>query len=122
PPARSTARRKRSSTRTARPTRSRSTRRRSSRPSGSCWRSARTASCYGSARPPAPATATAASPFTPPSNLPPPPPLRFPLVVTLPPARAKLIGELQVFGGRQYRPLLHVRDVATAILPHIESG
>ena len=37
-------------------------------------------------------------------------------------ARAKTIGQLQVFGGRQYRPLLHVRDVATAILPHLESG
>ena len=33
-----------------------------------------------------------------------------------------MIGQLQVFGGRQYRPLLHVRDVATAILPHLESG
>jgi nucleoside-diphosphate-sugar epimerase len=48
--------------------------------------------------------------------------IRFDLVVNLLAARAKLIGELQVFGGRQYRPLLHVRDVATAILPHLESG
>ena len=35
--------------------------------------------------------------------------------------RARLSGELQVFGGDQYRPLLHVRDVATAIVPHLES-
>ena len=43
--------------------------------------------------------------------------IRLDLVVNLLVARAKLIGELQVFGGAQYRPLLHVRDVATAILP-----
>jgi nucleoside-diphosphate-sugar epimerase len=48
--------------------------------------------------------------------------IRFDLVVNLLAARAKTIGQLQVFGGRQYRPLLHVRDVATAILPHLESG
>ena len=48
--------------------------------------------------------------------------IRFDLVVNLLTARAKTIGRLQVFGGRQYRPLLHVRDVATAILPHLESG
>jgi nucleoside-diphosphate-sugar epimerase len=48
--------------------------------------------------------------------------IRFDLVVNLLAARAMLIGQLQVFGGRQYRPLLHVRDVATAILPHLESG
>ena len=27
-----------------------------------------------------------------------------------------------MFGGRQYRPLLHVRDVATAVIPHLESN
>jgi nucleoside-diphosphate-sugar epimerase len=48
--------------------------------------------------------------------------IRFDLVVNLLTARAKTIGQLQVFGGRQYRPLLHVRDVATAALPHFESG
>jgi nucleoside-diphosphate-sugar epimerase len=48
--------------------------------------------------------------------------IRFDLVVNLLAARAMLIGQLQVFGGRQYRPLLHVRDVATAILPHLDSG
>jgi nucleoside-diphosphate-sugar epimerase len=34
--------------------------------------------------------------------------------------RAKLVGKLQVFGGAQYRPILHVRDVATAIVPQID--
>jgi nucleoside-diphosphate-sugar epimerase len=48
--------------------------------------------------------------------------IRFDLVVNLLTARAKTIGQLQVFGGLQYRPLLHVRDVATAILPHLDSG
>lgn len=48
--------------------------------------------------------------------------IRLDLVVNLLVARAKVIGELQVFGGRQYRPLLHVRDVATAVLPHLEGG
>ena len=48
--------------------------------------------------------------------------IRFDLVVNLLTARAKMIGQLQVFGGRQYRPLLHVRDVATAIVPHLDSG
>ena len=47
--------------------------------------------------------------------------IRLDLVVNLLVARARLIGELQVFGGSQYRPLLHVRDVATAIVPHIAS-
>ena len=48
--------------------------------------------------------------------------IRLDLVVNLLVARAKLIGELQVFGGRQYRPLLHVRDVATAVVPHLDPG
>ena len=39
--------------------------------------------------------------------------IRLDLVVNLLVMRAKMIGELQVFGGEQYRPLLHVRDVAT---------
>jgi nucleoside-diphosphate-sugar epimerase len=47
--------------------------------------------------------------------------IRLDLVVNLMVTRAKLIGELQVFGGDQYRPLMHVRDVATAIVPHLES-
>jgi nucleoside-diphosphate-sugar epimerase len=48
--------------------------------------------------------------------------IRLDLVVNLLVARAKAIGELQVFGGLQYRPLLHVRDVATAVVPHLEQG
>ena len=47
--------------------------------------------------------------------------IRLDLVVNLLTARAKTIGRLQVFGGTQYRPLLHVRDVATAIVPHLET-
>ena len=98
-PARSTARRTRSSTRTARRRRCRSTPRRSSRPSGCCSAHAPTASSCGSRRSPASATRYSR--------------IRFDLVVNLLAARAKMIGQLQVFGGRQYRPLLHVRDVAT---------
>ena len=45
--------------------------------------------------------------------------IRLDLVVNLLTARAKQIGRLQVFGGTQYRPLLHVRDVATAVVPHL---
>lgn len=45
--------------------------------------------------------------------------IRLDLVVNLLTMRAKTIGELSVFGGDQYRPLLHVRDVATAIVPHL---
>lgn len=48
--------------------------------------------------------------------------IRLDLVVNILVARAKVIGELQVFGGRQYRPLLHVRDVATAVVPHLDPG
>lgn len=47
--------------------------------------------------------------------------IRLDLVVNLLVMRAKLVGELQVFGGGQYRPLLHVRDVATAVIPHLDS-
>ena len=46
--------------------------------------------------------------------------IRLDLVVNLLVVRARLIGELQVFGGDQYRPLLHVRDVATAVVPHLD--
>jgi nucleoside-diphosphate-sugar epimerase len=48
--------------------------------------------------------------------------IRLDLVVNLLVVRARLIGELEVFGGNQYRPLLHVRDVATAIVPHLDSA
>ena len=47
--------------------------------------------------------------------------IRLDLVVNLLVVRARLIGELEVFGGNQYRPLLHVRDVATAIVAHVDS-
>jgi nucleoside-diphosphate-sugar epimerase len=47
--------------------------------------------------------------------------IRLDLVVNLLVVRARLVGELEVFGGNQYRPLLHVRDVATAIVPHLDS-
>jgi len=46
--------------------------------------------------------------------------IRMDLVVNLLVMRAKLVGHLQVFGGEQYRPMLHVRDVATAIVPQID--
>jgi nucleoside-diphosphate-sugar epimerase len=29
--------------------------------------------------------------------------------------------QMSVFGGQQFRPLLHVRDVATAVVPHIDT-
>ena len=47
--------------------------------------------------------------------------IRLDLVVNLLVMKAMLVGELQVFGGQQYRPLLHVRDVATAVVPHLTS-
>jgi nucleoside-diphosphate-sugar epimerase len=47
--------------------------------------------------------------------------IRLDLVVNLLVVRARLIGELEVFGGNQYRPLLHVRDVATAAVPHLDT-
>lgn len=47
--------------------------------------------------------------------------IRLDLVVNLLVVRARLIGELEVFGGNQYRPLLHVRDVTTAVVPHLDS-
>ena len=47
--------------------------------------------------------------------------LRLDLVVNLMVVRAKLINKLQVFGGAQYRPLLHVRDVATAAVEHLDT-
>jgi nucleoside-diphosphate-sugar epimerase len=47
--------------------------------------------------------------------------IRLDLVLNLLVVRARLVGELQVFGGEQYRPLLHVRDVATAAVPHLDS-
>jgi nucleoside-diphosphate-sugar epimerase len=48
--------------------------------------------------------------------------IRLDLVVNLLVMRAKLVGRLQVFGGGQYRPFLHVRDVATAIVPELDTN
>ena len=45
--------------------------------------------------------------------------LRADLVLNTLTIRAVLEGQMTVFGGRQYRPLLHVRDVATAMVPVI---
>jgi nucleoside-diphosphate-sugar epimerase len=47
--------------------------------------------------------------------------LRVDLVLNALTIRAVLEGKMSVFGGNQYRPLLHVRDVATAVLPQIDS-
>ena len=47
--------------------------------------------------------------------------LRVDLVLNVLTIRAILEGSMSVFGGAQYRPLLHVRDVATAAVPHINT-
>ena len=47
--------------------------------------------------------------------------LRVDLVLNVLTIRAILEGSMSVFGGAQYRPLLHVRDVATAAIPNIDS-
>ena len=47
--------------------------------------------------------------------------LRVDLVLNVLTIRAVLEGKMSVFGGEQYRPLLHVRDVATAMIPQIGS-
>ena len=41
--------------------------------------------------------------------------IRLDLVVNALTARAFYLNEIKVFGGKQYRPLLHVKDVAAAI-------
>ncbi len=46
--------------------------------------------------------------------------LRVDLVLNVLTIRAILEGSMSVFGGTQYRPLLHVRDVATAAVPQID--
>jgi nucleoside-diphosphate-sugar epimerase len=48
--------------------------------------------------------------------------LRVDLVLNVLTIRAILEGTMSVFGGAQYRPLLHVRDVATAAVPHIATS
>lgn len=46
--------------------------------------------------------------------------LRVDLVLNVLTIRAVLSGRLSVFGGRQFRPLLHVRDVSSAFVPSVE--
>lgn len=48
--------------------------------------------------------------------------LRVDLVLNVLTIRAMLEGAMSVFGGQQYRPLLHVRDVATAAVPHLSGN
>lgn len=48
--------------------------------------------------------------------------LRVDLVVNTLTIRAALNGRMSVFGGRQYRPLLHVRDVGSAVVDSLQSG
>jgi len=48
--------------------------------------------------------------------------LRVDLVLNVLTIRAVLEGRMSVFGGKQFRPLLHVRDVATAMVPQIGSS
>ena len=47
--------------------------------------------------------------------------LRVDLVLNVLTIRAVLEGNMSVFGGEQFRPLLHVRDVASAAIPHIST-
>jgi nucleoside-diphosphate-sugar epimerase len=47
--------------------------------------------------------------------------VRADLVLNILTIRAVLEGHMSVFGGQQFRPLLHVRDVGNAIVPHIDS-
>lgn len=47
--------------------------------------------------------------------------IRLDLVVNTLTARAISEGKLTVFGGEQYRPLLHVKDAAQAILDNLET-
>lgn len=48
--------------------------------------------------------------------------IRLDLVVNLLTMKACLFKRMSVFGGNQYRPLLHVRDVAYATIANIESN
>src|SRR6516165_4270966 len=48
--------------------------------------------------------------------------LRLDLVVNLLTVKACLYRRMSVYGGTQYRPLLHVRDVAEAIVPNIATA
>lgn len=48
--------------------------------------------------------------------------LRMDLAVNVLTAKAYVYGKISVFGGNQYRPLLHVRDVAEAIVQALDSS
>ncbi|MBN1299825.1 MAG: SDR family oxidoreductase [Melioribacteraceae bacterium] len=47
--------------------------------------------------------------------------IRLDLVVNILTVKAYTEGEIKVFGGDQFRPLLHVKDVARAVLMNLES-
>jgi nucleoside-diphosphate-sugar epimerase len=48
--------------------------------------------------------------------------IRLDLVVNTLTVRAHRAGEIKVFGGEQFRPLLHVRDAAGAIVDNLETS
>jgi nucleoside-diphosphate-sugar epimerase len=48
--------------------------------------------------------------------------IRLDLIVNILTVRAATQGEITVFGGDQFRPLLHVRDVGIAIADNLEKG
>lgn len=48
--------------------------------------------------------------------------IRLDLVVNTMTARAYTDGELQVFGGEQWRPLIHVQDVADTMVDYLDFG
>jgi nucleoside-diphosphate-sugar epimerase len=48
--------------------------------------------------------------------------IRLDLVVNVLTVNAAVRGELSVFGGEQFRPLLHVKDVANAMIENLNSG
>lgn len=48
--------------------------------------------------------------------------IRMDLVVNLLTLKAHTDGKLTVFGGDQFRPLLHVKDVARAVVEHIDTA
>lgn len=48
--------------------------------------------------------------------------IRMDLVVNTLTVKACLYGRVNVFGGEQYRPLLHVKDVAEAVVANVASG
>lgn len=48
--------------------------------------------------------------------------IRMDLVVNTLTVKACIYGRISVFGGEQYRPLLHVKDVAEAVVANIQSN